>query len=179
MKSLLTILLLTFSSGLLAHGGIPPVTVPNYPAVIVDPVTPNRLPFCEEPGANTPCGNTSSCIVSEAPQALDPGQNVYFPGQVFEVPWLLSVTHGDGNVIDVVLRNVASGQQTLLISDFPQGDGLDDGEVIIIGALQIPESFPLGQTVIEVGQDTGTIYYDCADLFLAPDPDVIFNSGFD
>lgn len=164
----------------MAHGGIPPTDVPGYPASALNPVLPNRMPFCEDSGANGPCGTTSSCLRNEMPQALPAGQNEYEQGQMLDIPWLLAVVHGSGNLIDVWLRHVDSGREDLLVSGFPQGDNGSQGDVIVIDGLQIPVDFPMGPAVIEAGDDTGgDIYYDCQDLVVVQDAGFIFGDGME
>lgn len=162
------------------HGGIPPAGVPNYPAGLIDPPSPNRSPVCSEPGANGPCGLTESCLVAEPAQALAPGQNRYSPGQVFEIPWLISVTHGNGNAFEVALRHPASGRQDPLLSNFPQGNGRQDGDVISLSPIAIPTDFPAGAAVIEAYVDVGADrYYDCVDLQIQRLAEIVFSDGFE
>ena len=172
--------ILLWPASLLAHGGIPPEGINNYPPGLLAPPLPNRQPLCEETGANDDCGLRQSCLVNEATQPLPAGENVLRPGQAFEVPWLLSVVHGNGNLIAVRLRNEQSDTTELLIENFPQGDDGQTGEVIVIFPLAVPQSFPLGPAVIEVAVDVGEdTYYDCADLLISSGQEMIFLDGFE
>ncbi len=162
------------------HGGIPPADVPGYPAGLMDPPSPNRGPLCEESGANSPCGLTDACLVDEPSQPLGPGQNRYQPGQLFEIPWLISVAHGNGNAFEVTLRHSASGRQDLLLTNFPQGDNRQAGEVISLSPILIPASFPAGAAVVEAFVDVGgERYYDCADLQIQRVAELVFSDGFE
>lgn len=162
-----------------AHGGIPPAGIPGYPDNMTLPPWPNRQPACTEPGANDPCGLQSSCL-SEPSRPLLPGENVYEPGKTFDVPWLISVVHGDGNQIMARLLNTVSGRVEILIEDFPQGDGRSAGDVIVISSLQIPVGFPPGAAVLEIwNQTAGDPYVDCLDLQIRSTQELVFFDGFE
>ncbi len=162
------------------HGGVPPATVANYPAGLIDPPRPTRSPVCDSAGANGPCGLTSSCLLEEPAQALGSGQNRYSPGQTFEIPWLISVVHGNGNAFEVTLRHPASGRQDVLLTNFPQGDNRQQGEIISLSPILVPGDFPDGPAVIEAYVDVGADnYYDCVDVQIESIVEIVFFDGFE
>lgn len=161
----------------LGHGGIPGPDEASVPASLRAAPVPNRQPVCVSGEDNEPCGLQQSCLFSEASQPLARGTNVYRRGQLFEVPWLITIVHGAGP-LRLTLGHALSSRADDLVTDFPQGSS-GSGDVMVLGPITIPADFPLGAAVLEVHHDTDNgPYIDCLDLLIEASP-LVFVDGFE
>ncbi|MEM9531612.1 MAG: hypothetical protein AAGA23_11890 [Pseudomonadota bacterium] len=161
----------------LGHGGVPEPGEPGMPASLTAAPAPNRQPVCVNGGDDEPCGLQQSCLFSEATQPLAAGENVYRRGQAFEVPWLITIVHGQGP-LRVTLGHSLSSRADVLVTDYPQGSS-GSGDILVVGSLGIPVDFPTGPAVLEIHHDTDNgPYIDCLDLVIESSS-LVFGDGFE